>query len=146
MIGVMVGGERATGWIEGMGFWQEQLLGIGMILAYYILMEGVFGLTIGKLITGTRVVDERGGPPSVRQAVLRSLARLLPFEAFSVLLSQDGAARGWHDTLPRTRVVLRRGLRGAARRRAWLPSGLSRRPVPTRAGRCPAAGDTPRTR
>ena len=31
MIGVMVGGERATGWIEGMGFWQEQLLGIGMI-------------------------------------------------------------------------------------------------------------------
>ena len=39
-----------------------------------------------------------------------SLARLIPFEAFSVLLSEDGAARGWHDRLPRTRVVMRNSL------------------------------------
>lgn len=110
IIAALVGGDGASKWIAGMGFWQEQLLGIGMFLAYYIVMEGLFGLTIGKWITGTRVVDERGGPPTWRQVVLRSLARLIPFEAFSLLFSEDGVARGWHDRLPRTRVVMRRSL------------------------------------
>ena len=107
---VVFGGDEALAWIETMGFWKEQLLGVGMMVAYYTVMEGLFGLTIGKWITGTRVVDEAGGPPSWRQALLRSLARLIPFEAFSVLLSEDGAARGWHDRLPRTRVVMRNSL------------------------------------
>ena len=110
IVAAIVGGDATLEWIEGMNFWQEQLLGVGMLLAYYIAMEGLFGLTIGKWITGTRVVDERGGPPSWRQAVLRSLARLIPFEPFSVLFSEDGVARGWHDSLPRTRVVMRRSL------------------------------------
>lgn len=110
MFVVVIGGEEAMAWIETMGFWKEQLLGIGMMVAYYTLMEGLFGLTLGKWITGTRVVDEHGGPPTWRQALLRSLARLIPFEAFSVLLSEDGATRGWHDRLPRTRVVLRKSL------------------------------------
>ncbi|HSD15701.1 MAG TPA: RDD family protein [Thermomonas sp.] len=110
LIAAIAGGDEAIEWMEAMGFWQEQLLGIGLMLAYYIVMEGLFGLTIGKWITGTRVVDDSGGPPTWRQAVLRSLARLIPFEPFSVLFSDDGAARGWHDSLPRTRVVLRRSL------------------------------------
>lgn len=107
----LVGGEGALAWIEGMGFWQEQLLGIAALMAYYIVMEGLFGLTIGKWLTGTRVVDEGGGPPTWRQAVLRSLARLIPFEPFSLLFSEDGVARGWHDRLPRTRVVMRKSTR-----------------------------------
>lgn len=109
VIAAIIGGDATLKWIEAMNFWQEQLLGIGMLLAYYIAMEGLFGLTVGKWITGTRVVDERGGPATWRQVVLRSLARLIPFEAFSLLFSEDGVARGWHDRLPRTRVVLRRG-------------------------------------
>ena len=110
VLAVVVGGDEAVAWIDTMGIWKEQLLGVGMMVAYYTVMEGLFGLTIGKWITGTRVVDEAGGPPSWRQALLRSLARLFPFEAFSVLLSEDGAARGWHDRLPRTRVVMRNSL------------------------------------
>lgn len=110
VVTILLGGEAAIAWIEDMGFWQEQLLGVGMLLAYYVVMEGLFGLTIGKWITGTRVVDERGGPPTCRQAVLRSLARLIPFEPFSLLFSEDGVARGWHDTLPGTRVVMRTSL------------------------------------
>ena len=116
LIAVVAGGDAALEWIEGMGFWREQLLGIGLMVAYYSVMEGLFGLTIGKWITGTRVVDERGGPPSWRQAVLRSLARLIPFEAFSVLFGEDGAVRGWHDSLPRTRVVMRSSLQGGSTR------------------------------
>jgi uncharacterized RDD family membrane protein YckC len=113
IIAVLAGGEGVADWIDGMGFWQERLLGVGVLLAYYIVMEGLFGLTIGKWITGTRVVDEGGGPPTWRQAVLRSLARLIPFEPFSVLFSEDGVARGWHDRLPRTRVVMRRSLQAS---------------------------------
>jgi uncharacterized RDD family membrane protein YckC len=103
----LVGGDDTVAWLEGIGPWQERLLSIGIMLVYYIVMEGLFGLTVGKLVTGTRVVDEAGGPPTFRQAVLRSLSRLIPFEPFSLLFSDDGKVRGWHDSLPRTRVVLR---------------------------------------
>lgn len=48
IIAAIIGGNAALGWIEAMGFWQEQLLGIGVMLAYYIVMEGLFGWTIGK--------------------------------------------------------------------------------------------------
>lgn len=107
IVAVIAGGEGVVRWMDGMGALQELLLRIAVLLTYYIVMEGMFGLTIGKLITGTRVVDEQGGPPTWRQAVLRSLARLIPFEPFSVLFGDDGVARGWHDSLPRTRVVMR---------------------------------------
>ena len=73
VLAVVVGGDEAVAWIDTMGIWKEQLLGVGMMVAYYTVMEGLFGLTIGKWITGTRVVDEAGGPPSWRQALLRSL-------------------------------------------------------------------------
>ena len=115
IVAIIAGGEGVVRWMDGMGAWQELLLRIAVLLAYYIVMEGMFGLTIGKWITCTRVVDERGGPPTWRQAVLRSLARLIPFEAFSVLFSDDGVARGWHDSLPRTRVVMRSSLHPTGR-------------------------------
>ena len=84
---------------------------VAWILLTFLGVFGVHRMYMGKWITGTRVVDERGDPPSWRQACLRSLARLIPFEAFSVLFSEDGMARGWHDSLPRTRVVIRRSMR-----------------------------------
>ena len=108
IVAFIVGGAGVAEWIGGMGFWQQQMVGIGAFLAYYTVMEGMFGLTIGKLITRTRVVNEAGAPPGWRAATLRSLARLIPFEPFSLLFSDDGAVRGWHDRLPRTRVVLRK--------------------------------------
>lgn len=116
VVAVVAGGDGAVAWIEGMNFWQEQLLGIGVLMAYYTLMEGLLGLTVGKWLTGTRVVDEGGGAPTWRQAALRSLARLIPFEPFSLLFSEDGIARGWHDRLPRTRVVMRSSLQPAGGR------------------------------
>ena len=74
-------------------------------VAYYILMEHSMGVSVGKLVTGTRVVAQDGGKPSLGQIVGRSFARLIPFEAFSFLGSGPG---GWHDTLSKTRVVLKR--------------------------------------
>jgi len=85
--------------------WRDYAIGLAVMLLYYIPLEGLFGCTLGKLVTGTRVVSEDGGKPSWGQVAGRTFARLIPFEAFSVLFADDGQVRGWHDSLPRTWVV-----------------------------------------
>ena len=77
-------------------------------LLYYVPMEGLFGFTVGKLVTGTRVVNAQGGRPTWGQAFGRTLCRLIPFEPFSLFFSKDGEVRGWHDSVPKTWVVRRR--------------------------------------
>jgi uncharacterized RDD family membrane protein YckC len=84
------------------------LWSVTAIPAYYICMEGLLGLTIGKLVTGTRVVNERGGKPSLAQIVGRSLSRLIPFDPLSLFFSSDDECRAWHDSLSKTRVVRKR--------------------------------------
>ncbi|MBA3928337.1 MAG: hypothetical protein C0521_01980 [Xanthomonas sp.] len=104
----IVGGDEVLDWAERMTWWQDQLIGAAVMIVYYTLMESTTGTTIGKLLTRTRVVDESGRRISFNQALLRSLSRVVPFEAFSVLFADDEDPRGWHDRWPRTRVVLRR--------------------------------------
>ena len=78
------------------------VFGVIISLIYYIVMESLFGRTIGKLVTGTKVVNELGDKASFGQILGRSFARLIPFEAFSFLGS---TGRGWHDSLPKTYVI-----------------------------------------
>lgn len=78
------------------------IMAIGIIVSYYTFMESLFGRTIGKLITGTKVATEQGTMPNTKTAFLRSLSRLVPFEAFSFLGDEP---RGWHDTWTDTWVV-----------------------------------------
>jgi uncharacterized RDD family membrane protein YckC len=80
----------------------SSLVGIFCMLGYYLVMEAAFGRTIGKLATGTRVVTVEGGAASFGQILGRTLCRLIPFEAFSFLTEN---AVGWHDSIPKTRVV-----------------------------------------
>jgi uncharacterized RDD family membrane protein YckC len=93
------GGQAGLAWLDRQN---DLLFGIVLTLAYYVPLEFTFGRTLGKLITGTRVVDEKGGPPSLGKILGRSLCRFIPFEPFS-FFSAD--ARGWHDSIPRTYVV-----------------------------------------
>jgi uncharacterized RDD family membrane protein YckC len=94
--------------IEAMSKVQEMLFGIAAMLLYYIAFEGLWGRTPGKWICGTRVIDERGGKPRFGQVLGRTFARLIPFEPFSLLVSARDDLRGWHDELPKTRVVTTR--------------------------------------
>jgi len=73
-----------------------------LIFSSYFIQEYFFGITIGKLITGTRVVDNDGNKPSAWSIVIRTASRLIPFEAFSFLSSDK---RGWHDTISDTFVI-----------------------------------------
>lgn len=89
--------------IEGLSRGQEFLLNIGVFIFYFASQEALWGITLGKLITRTRVVTENDQPITWKHAMLRSLVRLVPFEAFSFLSGSQ--PRGWHDRWTGTKVV-----------------------------------------
>ena len=71
---------------------------------YYFLIENYSkGRSIGKFITGTKVVTLEGEIPKSSVFLKRSLYRLIPFEAFSFL-----GTNGWHDSIPKTTVVIKK--------------------------------------
>src|SRR5262249_49491659 len=93
-------GERGRRMLEANTLWAGLALSVAVFSLYYIALEAAFSRTLGKLVFRTKVVSESGGPPSIRQIILRTLCRLIPFEPLSCL-----DERGWHDSIPRVRVV-----------------------------------------
>ena len=70
-------------------------------ILYYTVCETAFkGYTLGKLITGTRAIRGDNQPLTFRDALLRSLSRLVPLEPFSAFNGNP-----WHDTWTKTRVI-----------------------------------------
>jgi uncharacterized RDD family membrane protein YckC len=67
---------------------------------YYTIFETFTGGSPAKLILGRTVIDQYGQLPDAGKIFLRSLSRIVPFEAFSCL-----GERGWHDTWTKTYVV-----------------------------------------
>ena len=78
------------------------LITVSIQLSYYSIMEYKLGKTIGKLITGTLVVNQFGEQVTYKTALLRSLSRIVPFYQFSLL---GTPCRGWHDSWTDTFVV-----------------------------------------
>jgi uncharacterized RDD family membrane protein YckC len=82
--------------------WWVYFIILMVTIFYYAVMEAGYGRTIGKLITGTHVVDSHGKRPSAVAIFKRTLIRFIPFDAFSYL---GDDARGWHDKWSDTWVV-----------------------------------------
>ena len=95
-----------------------QLVDLFSFVIYYVALELAFGCTLAKLITGTRVVDERGVRPSPGKILGRTLARLVPFEPFS-FLGKTGV--GWHDRWSGTRVISLRRKEGPTLAESFHP-------------------------
>jgi uncharacterized RDD family membrane protein YckC len=77
-----------------------QLLAAALL---YTVLEGISGgRSVGKLITNTQAVRENGARIGWKDALLRSLCRLVPFEAFSAF-----GGHPWHDRWTRTMVIQR---------------------------------------
>ena len=75
-----------------------------VMVLYYTGNEVLFdGKSLGKFITRTRAVSKNGEVPTVKQIMIRSLTRLVPFEAFSFLGGEP--VRGWHDSWSDTYVI-----------------------------------------
>lgn len=97
--------EFAAAFFDDEGAWDFILSSYGLSILnytlYYTFCELVFkGYTLGKLVTGTRAVRSDGSPLAFKDALLRSLTRLVPFEAFSALGGDP-----WHDRWTKTMVV-----------------------------------------
>lgn len=75
-----------------------------IFLGYYIIMEGALGgRTFGKMVTGTKAIREDGAPLTWKDALVRTLLRMIPFEPFSAL-----GGHPWHDKWSKTVVVKNR--------------------------------------
>jgi uncharacterized RDD family membrane protein YckC len=85
-------------------------------MTYYTFFESLFGATPAKFLTESRVVMRNGERISFSTALVRSLIRHVPFEAFSYL----SEGNGWHDKWMDTKVVKeeRRGV--PAKRYLWI--------------------------
>jgi uncharacterized RDD family membrane protein YckC len=76
------------------------IIGIFNYVIYYTLLEKLFkGKTIGKFITKTQAIRTDGSELTFKDALLRSLCRLVPFEALS------GFGVLWHDSWTNTMVI-----------------------------------------
>ncbi len=75
---------------------------IAVMILYYVPSEVLFGRTLGKLVTGTRVVTETGGPPTFAPVLTRTTTRLIPAESLTFFRKPS---IGLHDRWSNTRVV-----------------------------------------
>ncbi|MEU8817265.1 RDD family protein [Actinoplanes sp. NPDC048796] len=103
---VVVSGRELTHLASG-----GNLLLFVVATLYYVLMEGYLGRTVGKMVTGIRVVDGETGrtPPGVGKAILRTIFRIIDsifgyLVAFIVVLSSPRRRRVG-DIVARTQVV-----------------------------------------
>lgn len=82
-----------------------RLLYIMMIPAYYLIFETLLGITPAKTLTRTRVVDYDGNPAKWHAILVRTLVRLIPFEAFTFF-----GYNGLHDRLSKTMVACEKAI------------------------------------
>lgn len=80
----------------------DYLFGYIIAFIYYTTIESLTGKSIGKFVTNTKVVTHQGLKPSFDTILIRSLCRLIPFDALSFLGTEG---KGWHDSLSKTYVV-----------------------------------------
>jgi len=105
LIGFVVGEEGAVRLESIFDSIPDLVFGAGMFLIYYLPLETLTGRTVGKLVTGTKIVTEEGTKPSFKRVIGRTLSRLVPFEPLSFFGKER---RGWHDTWPGIYVVKNR--------------------------------------
>ena len=80
------------------------------MLAYFTVLEGFFGATIGKWVVGVRVIRSSGGHPGLGRGLVRNILRLVDgLPAFCILgiiliLTSSECAR-FGDRLAGTRVL-----------------------------------------
>lgn len=73
---------------------------------YYIILELTTGKTVGKMVTGTKVVTTSGEPLQLKDVLIRTVCRIVPFESLSIFFGKENTM--WHDQWSDTRVVKER--------------------------------------
>ena len=82
--------------------YQVKIISTVNYFSYYFISELIFGRTIGKLFTKTKVVSvSNKGHPSIISVFIRSIIRLIPLDIISFLLFK----KGWHDNFSNTTLT-----------------------------------------
>ena len=102
IIGQLMDNYKLSDWITSLTLIENIFFGLIVLFFYYAIMEMYLSRTFGKYFTKTLVVKHNGAKPKVKSIIVRTLVRMIAFEAFSFL---NHNARGWHDTLSVTYVV-----------------------------------------
>ncbi len=58
------------------------------------------GRTVGKYITGTKVITVDGKRPTLKEYFIRNMIRIIPIDSLSFF-----GENGWHDSWSDTRVI-----------------------------------------
>jgi len=88
-----------------------------LIFAYYVLFEGLFKGTLGKLILGMRVVETNGRRVGIGRAFFRNLLRIIDFLPVAyllgiILVASSDTKQRVGDRIAGTYVVARKSLPG----------------------------------
>jgi uncharacterized RDD family membrane protein YckC len=102
LTGKLIAKYGVPDWIEVGKNYDLSLTLLFTFLPYYLIFEGVFKTTLGKLITRTKIVRLDGNNIKFHNGLARTLCRLIPLEPFSYLFKKEF---GWHDSITDTRVV-----------------------------------------
>ena len=80
-----------------------------IVAAYYVVLTGIQGQTVGKMALGIRVVRRNGRVPGIGYAALREVVGKF-ISAIALFLGflwagWDSEKQGWHDKIAGTRVI-----------------------------------------
>lgn len=98
----LLGFDGMALWFTEMDSLTDRIFTSAVIVFYYFTMEITTQRTVGKLMTGTKVVMEDGSKPLAGDIMKRALCRLLLLEILSFI---NATPRGWHDTASDTYVI-----------------------------------------
>jgi len=83
----------------------ERIITLILFGIYMGIVEAIFGgRTLGKLITGTKAVNEDGTAITPAKALFRGIVRAVPFNPLSALGGYG--CRPWHDRWTKTEVII----------------------------------------
>ena len=133
---LLVGGSIAMAWTAEWADLDDGLVVAGILVAsitayvgYPVLCELLLrGRSVGRLVMGTRVVRDDGGPVHVRQSLLRAVMAMLEIWSTSGAIALtcsviDRKSRRVGDLLAGTMVIQER-MRDLAPQRAAVPEAL----------------------
>lgn len=99
---ILFGYDGLSFWFDTMSKGEEYLFGYLLYVGYYFVFELLTARTLGKFITGTMVVTDDDKRPDAKVILIRSLCRIIPFDALTFL---GNISSGWHDRFSNTHVV-----------------------------------------
>lgn len=80
---------------------------VSSAIIFYVVVEFSFGTTPGKRLLGLQIIGliEQNMKARFVQVLKRTFMRLVPFEPFSILISNEYIM--WHDAVSNTKVTQR---------------------------------------